>query len=101
MLVNMTVWEEVIASALDAVFTNFADMCGDADENTEIQGRIRGVAFAELVAFARMMSELELKAEEVSRLLAKFSSRYGLPSAHVEYITGRTCSSSPSTSISP
>ena len=85
-LADVGCWEEMLRFSIDRVFSNFADMCLETQENTEVKAKIRGVVFAQLAAFGRLMQVYERPVQEASALLEACALRYGLFSHHLDYL---------------
>lgn len=83
---NPGLWEELLRTSIDRVFANFADMCLETQENTEIKGKIRGVVFAQLAAFGGLMRTYKRPTEEAKALLEACAMRFGLTSYHMSFI---------------
>lgn len=86
LLANASCWEEMLRFSIDRVFSNFADMCLETQENTEVKGKIRGVVFAQLAAFGKLMQAYQRPAQEAFALLEACAGRYGLSSYHLDYL---------------
>lgn len=85
-LTDQTLWEELLRTSIDRVFANFADMCLETQENTEIKGKIRGVVFSQLAAFGGLMRAYKRPTEEAKALLEACAMRFGLTSHHISFI---------------
>ena len=79
-------WQKLLQNTIDTEFRNFAEMCLEAKENTEVQAKIKGIVFAQLNSFGQMMQSFECKSKEAGDLLRSCALRFGLPTHHVEAI---------------
>ena len=79
-------WEALLKASIDQVFANFADMCLETQENTEVKAKIRGVVFAQLAAFGHLMQTYKRPAQEAKVLLEACALQFGLTPYHLSFI---------------
>jgi hypothetical protein len=79
-------WQKLLQSTIDSEFQNFAEMCLEAKESTEVQAKIKGIVFALLNAFGQMMQSFDCRSKEAADLLRLYAVRFGLPTHHAEAI---------------
>ncbi len=79
-------WEGLLRTTIDRVFANFADMCLETQENTEVKAKIRGVVFAQLASFGILMQTYKRPAQEAKALLEACAVQFGLTPYHLSFI---------------